>query len=159
LIVLFSWNSEIWSQKSKQYHIYLLVIILTECISCSDRNKSPMFWILFFQEHPGENGLKNIANLLYNGFYCFEAITHRSLDDVICGICGTVGELYLGDGNEKNCCSIGEVVIFKGYRCNYGNCVYAPFLCVSPFISLSYMSQTVSICSRRNQTFTLQNPR
>ncbi|XP_068673208.1 HMG domain-containing protein 3-like [Montipora foliosa] len=52
-------------------------------------------------EYPGGNELKNIANLLYNGFYCFEAITDRSLDYVICGICGTVGELYLGDGNEK----------------------------------------------------------
>ena len=63
----------------------------------------------FLQRHPAESELKNLANLLYNGFYCFEAITDRSLDDVICGICGTIGELYLGDGNEKNCCSISEV--------------------------------------------------
>ncbi|XP_068755676.1 HMG domain-containing protein 3-like isoform X4 [Montipora capricornis] len=61
------------------------------------------------QEPPGGNELKNLGNLLYNGFYCFEAITERNLDDVICGICGTIGELYLGDGNEKNCCSISEI--------------------------------------------------
>ena len=42
-------------------------------------------------------------------FIVLKAITDRSLDDVICGICGTIGELYLGDGNEKNCCSISEV--------------------------------------------------
>ena len=29
----------------------------------------------------------------------------RDLDSVICGICGIAGEIYLGDGNEKNCCS------------------------------------------------------
>lgn len=44
--------------------------------------------------------------LLYNGFYCFEAITERSLDDVICGVCGVAGEVYCGDGNEKNCCDL-----------------------------------------------------
>lgn len=57
--------------------------------------------------------------MLYNGFYCFEAITDRPLDDVICGICGTVGEFYLGDGNEKNCCSISEVGFSKGYLQGY----------------------------------------
>lgn len=38
-------------------------------------------------------------------------MTVRSLADAICGIFGNVGELYLGDGNEKNCCSISEVII------------------------------------------------
>ncbi|KAK3735528.1 hypothetical protein QZH41_010031, partial [Actinostola sp. cb2023] len=47
-----------------------------------------------------------LSRLLYNGFYCFEMITERSLDDVICGFCGVIGEFYLGDGNEKNCCSL-----------------------------------------------------
>ena len=36
-------------------------------------------------------------------------LSERSLDDVICGICGTVGQVYFGDGNEKNCCSIDAV--------------------------------------------------
>ena len=67
---------------------------------------------LFAQEPPSDNELKNLAKLLYNGFYCFEALTERNLDDVICGICGVAGEVYLGDGNEKNCCSISEVVFF-----------------------------------------------
>ena len=44
--------------------------------------------------------------LLYNGFYCFEAITERLLDDIICGVCGVAGEVYCGDGNEKNCCDL-----------------------------------------------------
>ena len=61
----------------------------------------------------------------------YPAITRRSLDGVICGICGTVGELHLGDGNEKNGCSIGEVIIFKGYKCNYTElCVCSIFLCI-----------------------------
>ena len=28
-------------------------------------------------------------------------MTERDLDQTICGICGVVGEIYLGDGNEK----------------------------------------------------------
>lgn len=68
---------------------------------------------LFDQEPPSDNELKNLAKLLYNGFYCFEALTERNLYDVICGICGVAGEVYLGDGNEKNCCSISEVVFFS----------------------------------------------
>jgi hypothetical protein len=31
------------------------------------------------------------------------------LDSVLCGICGITGEVYFGDGNEKNCCDISEV--------------------------------------------------
>jgi len=50
-----------------------------------------------------------VTDLLYNGFYCFMAFTERNLDDTIWGICGVVGEVYLGDGNEKNCCSRKEV--------------------------------------------------
>ena len=75
--------------------------------------------------------LKNIANLLYNGFYCFEAITDCSLDDVICGVCGTIGELYLGDGNEKNCCSISEV----SFKVNYREMCVCSILVFIPFIS------------------------
>ena len=65
---------------------------------------------LFDQEPPSDNELKNLAILLYNGFCCSEALTERNLDDVIGGICGVAGEVYLGDGNEKNCCSTSEVV-------------------------------------------------
>lgn len=61
------------------------------------------------QEAPTKNELENIATHLYNGFYCFEAMTERNLDDSICGICGVIGEVYFGDGNEKNCCDISEV--------------------------------------------------
>lgn len=46
-----------------------------------------------------------VIDLFYNGFYCFEVIMERDLDGIICGICGIVGEIYFGDGNEKNCCS------------------------------------------------------
>ncbi|KAJ7364968.1 HMG domain-containing protein 3 [Desmophyllum pertusum] len=31
-----------------------------------------------------------LGKRLYHGFYCFEAITDRSIDDVICGACGIV---------------------------------------------------------------------
>ncbi|KXJ26911.1 HMG domain-containing protein 3 [Exaiptasia diaphana] len=55
------------------------------------------------------SSLAYLTNLFYNGFYCFEAMTTRNMDDTICGICGVIGEIYLGDGNEKNCCSTSEV--------------------------------------------------
>ena len=65
---------------------------------------------LFIKNSPTKNKLKNIATHLYNGFYCFEAITARNIDDVgICGICGVIGEVYFGDGNKTNCCNISEV--------------------------------------------------
>ncbi|XP_028399877.1 HMG domain-containing protein 3-like isoform X2 [Dendronephthya gigantea] len=38
-----------------------------------------------------------------------EAITECNMDSGVCGICSTVGEVYFGDGNEKNCCSISEI--------------------------------------------------
>lgn len=47
---------------------------------------------------------------MYNGFFMFEAITQRNLNDVICGICGVCPEVCLGDGNEKNCCSDAQVL-------------------------------------------------
>ena len=56
-----------------------------------------------------DNECKYIAGLLYNGFYAFELLSNRCLDNVICGICGVVGHVYFGDGNEKNCCSIDAV--------------------------------------------------
>ena len=55
--------------------------------------------------------------LLYNGYYCFEAITERDIDEVICGVCGIIGEVYLGDGNEKNCCSNKNV----SSQCYFGH--------------------------------------
>ena len=64
----------------------------------------------FIKSHRLSNAkLDYIVSLSYQGFYCFEAITTRNLDDVICRICGTVGEVYPGDGNEKNCCSNNRV--------------------------------------------------
>ena len=56
--------------------------------------------------------LDYVSDLLYNGFYCFEMLTVRSLDSQICGICGVLGEVYLGDGNQKNCCSRNEICTF-----------------------------------------------
>lgn len=53
--------------------------------------------------------LNYFNELLYNGFWCFELITERDLSSGVCGICGIIGEVYLGDGNEKNCCSNSKV--------------------------------------------------
>lgn len=36
-------------------------------------------------------------------------MTERNLSEAVCGICGVIGEVYLGDGNEKNCCSNSKV--------------------------------------------------
>ena len=66
-------------------------------------------FVFLFQIVPS---LEYISDLLYNGFYCFELLTIRSLDSQICGICGVLGEVYLGDGNQKNCCSRSEVCTF-----------------------------------------------
>ena len=50
-----------------------------------------------------------MVDVLYNGFYGFEAMTKRDFNSVICGVCGIIGDCYLGDGNEKNCCTLDEV--------------------------------------------------
>ena len=60
---------------------------------------------------------KYITLLLYNGFYAFKLMSERSLD--ICGVCGTVGQVYYGDGNEKNCCNIDKVSVL--HVCYYAN--------------------------------------
>ena len=59
--------------------------------------------------------LEYISDLLYNGFYCFEMLTVRSHDSQICGIRGILGEVYLGDGKQKNCCSRDEVCTFSSF--------------------------------------------
>ena len=46
---------------------------------------------------------------MYNGFFGFEAMVERGVNDSICGICGICQEVCLGDGNEKNCCTNGQV--------------------------------------------------
>lgn len=75
---------------------------------CNAFKKKLSLFVLDLQQIPAST-VEYLTDLLYNGFYCFEAITERNLDDAICGICGVVGEIYLGDGNEKNCCSRKEV--------------------------------------------------
>ena len=57
--------------------------------------------------------LEYFSSLLYSGFYCFEVISERNLDNQICGICGIIGEVYLGDGNQTNCRTTSEVCILK----------------------------------------------
>ena len=52
-----------------------------------------------------------IAELLYNGFYCYEMLVDRDLDAVVCGLCGVCPEVCLGDGNEKNSCKNEQVNI------------------------------------------------
>jgi len=68
--------------------------------------------VLFILQEVAVSNLEYLTDL-YNEFYCFQAITNMSLDDGICGICGVVGEVYLGDGNEKNCCSHKEVNVIS----------------------------------------------
>ena len=71
-----------------------------------------MLFFLFSQAQELSSGEQRYLNgLLYNGFYSFEIITVRSLDDVVCGVCGTIGQFYLGDGNKKNCCSLNGVCV------------------------------------------------
>ena len=42
-------------------------------------------------------------------YYCFEALTVRNIDDVVCALFGVVGKVYLGDGNAKNCCNVSAL--------------------------------------------------
>jgi len=58
---------------------------------------------------PTSSELDYLTKVLYDGFYGFEAMTVRDLNDAICGHCGIVGKVYFGDGNEKNCCSLKDV--------------------------------------------------
>ncbi|XP_028415288.1 HMG domain-containing protein 3-like [Dendronephthya gigantea] len=58
---------------------------------------------------PTDGEMAYIEDLLYNGFYSFEMVTERNLDDVVCGICGVYPEICLGDGNEKNSCTNRQV--------------------------------------------------
>ena len=63
----------------------------------------------FQSDRPPAAEIDYLVKLLYSGFYGFEAMTIRDINSSICGICGIIGEVYLGDGNEKNCCSLQEV--------------------------------------------------
>lgn len=69
--------------------------------------------LLVVQLQFNDSELKYITGMLYNGFYAFELLSDRSLDNVVCGICGVVGQIYYGDGNEKNCCSTHSVSLMK----------------------------------------------
>ena len=53
--------------------------------------------------------MEYLVDVLYSGFYAFEAITERDINKVICGHCGIIGKVYYGDGNEKNCCTNKDV--------------------------------------------------
>ncbi|XP_066931534.1 HMG domain-containing protein 3-like [Clytia hemisphaerica] len=58
------------------------------------------------ERRPEVSKFKYHLEILYDGYYGFECMTLRSLDDVICGYCGIAGKIYFGDGNEKNCCGL-----------------------------------------------------
>ena len=68
-----------------------------------------MFLLSLLQEKLGDQEVVYLQELVYNGFFGFEMMTERNLNDAICGICGIVPEICLGDGNEKNCCSVAQV--------------------------------------------------
>ena len=38
------------------------------------------------------------------------------MDDVVCELCGVVEEVYLGDGNAKNCYSVAAVSITSSFN-------------------------------------------
>ena len=56
-----------------------------------------------------QNSIDYLADVLYNAFYCFKALTLRNLDDAVCGLCVTVGMVYFADGNAKNGCCVSGV--------------------------------------------------
>ena len=58
---------------------------------------------------PNPNTIDYLGDVMYKAFYCFELSTRRDMDDVVCGLCGTISIVYFGDGNAKNCCSVSGV--------------------------------------------------
>ena len=59
---------------------------------------------------PTSEKLSHYNELYYNHFWAFEMMTKRDLSTTVCGICGIIGEVYLGEGNEKNCCRNSRVI-------------------------------------------------
>lgn len=47
--------------------------------------------------------------------FMYLSLSERPLDNVICGVCGVIGQVYYGDGNEKNCCSVQKVLRFTQF--------------------------------------------
>ena len=84
--------------------------------------------------------------LLYNGFWCFEMMTERNLSEAVCGICGVIGEVYLGDGNEKNCCSNSKVECTHVFTC-VSQCLY---LATSATLATTSQSVRLSVFVPRN---------
>ena len=58
---------------------------------------------------PNPNTVDYLGDVMYNAFYCFGLLTRRNMDDVVCGLCGTIGTVCFGDGNAKNYCSVSGV--------------------------------------------------
>ena len=43
---------------------------------------------------PNPNTVGYLGDVMYNAFYCFELLTRRDMDDVVCGLCGTIGTIW-----------------------------------------------------------------
>lgn len=80
----------------KLWQIIVLFVIFG--LPCKHFQIIVIFNYYFLQKIPS---IAYLTDLLHNGFYCFESMTVRNMDNTICGICGVLGEIYLGDGNEK----------------------------------------------------------
>ena len=50
-----------------------------------------------------QSELRYLEQKLYDGYFAFEAITHRDWNAGICGVCGIAPVFDSGDGNCKNC--------------------------------------------------------
>ena len=50
-----------------------------------------------------QSELRYLEQKLYDGYFAFEAITHRDWNAGICGVCGIAPVFESGDGNCKNC--------------------------------------------------------
>ncbi|CAH1802661.1 unnamed protein product, partial [Owenia fusiformis] len=55
-----------------------------------------------------------LSRVIYNGFYAFEALSPRNLDESLCGICGNIPVMLIGDANQKDCCNLTELEFDQG---------------------------------------------
>ncbi len=69
-----------------------------------------MFVLSLLQEKLGDQEVVYLQKLVYNGFFGFEMMTEQNINDAICGKCGIIPEICLGDGNEKNSEEVGQLL-------------------------------------------------
>ena len=67
-------------------------------------------------------------------------MTERFFSTIVCGI---IGEVYLGDGNEKNCCNNSKVFYFMAMYKIFIRVIFV-YIFVSLLIPIFYLATDIS---------------